>query len=96
MGPKEFGWNCGNESDEWIAAEFAQPTIDDPIDDTQVDAYCWWVRNEVLPVWPRLPHVIVAHSDLQQGIAQGKSDPYRRGSPELEAFKGRVRQRLGW
>lgn len=96
MGPTVYGWNCGSHSSEWIAVEFAQPTIDDAIDDSQVDAYCWWVRNEVLAAWPNLPHVIMAHSELNQGQREGKTDVFPRGSAALEEVKQRIRERLGW
>lgn len=97
MTPRQWGWNArAPASQQYIAVEFAQPTIGDAISDEQIEAYCWWVLNEVLPVWPNLPHVLVHHASLASGIADGKSDVYPNGDARQEQFSQRVRAGLGW
>jgi hypothetical protein len=100
MKPDQYGWNARAASDHYLAAEFAQATVDKPISNAQVDAFCWWVQHEVLPVFPALPHVLKTHAEVEDsgetGANDGKSDVYPTGDARAEDVKARIRARLGW
>lgn len=94
MRPQVWGWNARSPaSSEWIAVEFSQGRLGDPIGDEQVDAFCAYAVGRVKTVWPAIPLVFINHSELAEGIADGKSDAYPIG-PQADAFKARVAARL--
>lgn len=88
MRPVQWGWSAYEASKLYIAVEFAQARLGDPIPDASIDAFCWYIRKHVLPVWPTIPRLFVCHSELQAE----KSDPVVRA--EADAFNARVAGRL--
>ena len=71
----QWGWNAYEASALWLAYEFTQPTILDPITDAHVRAFVTWWQRAVLPVWPGLEPTLatlVCHSELPEGIREGK------------------------
>ena len=97
MRPSQYGWNAGDPASyRYIAAEFCQPNYGDPIEDEQIEAYCWWVLNEVLPVWPDIPRVFVHHAQLEQGNRAGKTDVYPNDDARQAELIARIRRCLGW
>jgi hypothetical protein len=90
----EWGWNARGQSRDYLAIEFAQPTVNDPISDHQIDAAAWWIREVARPAWPDLPGVLIHHSEIPAGIRDGKTDVYPRGSAEADAFRQRLMERL--
>jgi len=95
LSPRQWGWNARSPASyEWIASEFAQGRLDDPIGDEQIDAFCWYALHEVRPVWPDIPLVLIHHSQTVSGQRDGKSDIYPIDDPELAAFNERILSRL--
>jgi hypothetical protein len=95
MSPREWGWNARQHSSSYLACEFAQATVNDPITDGQVRAFCWWVENEVLPVWPGFDTSnLPMHSELPAGIRDGKTDTFPRGDPRAFELRQRILVRL--
>lgn len=88
-----WGWNAGEHSDEYVAAEFAQSHEGEAITPQQLDMFEHWWRTEVKPKWPDIPLVFINHSELPQGIAAGKTDAFPRGF-EAEALRARIIERL--
>ena len=79
MAPRYWGWNARNASKIHLACEFAQAHLGDEITDGQIDAFCWWFLNVAREAWPGLPMAFPNHSELPEGIADGKSDVEPRG-----------------
>ena len=94
LAPHEWGWNAGVHSRHYLAIEFAQARLGDPISDSTLDAAAWWVRERALTHWPAMPLFLVHHSELAQGIAQGKTDVCARGTAEADEFRERFAARL--
>lgn len=92
MTPQQWGWNARSASSKHLACEFAQANIGDPITDAQIDAFCWWFLNVARAAWPNLPKAFPNHSELPEGIADGKSDVEPRGE---HAVRDRILARLG-
>lgn len=92
MTPQQWGWNARGASSKYLACEFAQANLGDPIDDGQVDAFCWWFRNVAQVHWPNIPMHFPNHSDLPEGISDGKSDVEPRGQ---HSVRDRILTRLG-
>lgn len=93
MTARQWGWNAREHSRDFLAVEFAQPTIDDPITDAMVAAFVEWWRIEVAPVWPALtPRVLLLpmHSELPAGKRDGKTDAFRAGSAEADDLRRRI------
>lgn len=88
MSPRQWGWSAYEASKHYIAVEFSQPRLGDYISDESIDAFCYYVRLDVLPVWPDIPRVAICHSELQGE----KSDPVI--ASEAAAFNARVLARL--
>lgn len=95
MRPQAWGWSARSPaSSEWIAVEFAQGRLGDPISDDQVDAFCAYAVARVLAVWPQMPLAFVFHSWLPAGIKDGKTDPYPIGEPDGDMFLDKIVARL--
>ncbi|MPZ68617.1 MAG: hypothetical protein GEU71_03720 [Actinobacteria bacterium] len=92
MEPEEWGHNARACSDDYLACEFAQARLGDPITDAQVRAFVWWWLR-CTRAFPHLPEYFPTHSDLDAsgatGKFDGKSDPFlasdRSGADELRA-----------
>lgn len=93
MSPKQWGWNARGHSRLFIAAEFAQAKVGEPITDKQLDMFEHWWRFKVKPAHPNIPLFFINHSELEAGIADGKTDAARRGA-EAEALRERIMERL--
>lgn len=79
----EWGWNVRGASDEWVAVELAQAKLDGPILDSQIEgvAAVWIKAREYYGT--TFPLHFVNHSDLPEGIADGKTDVCRRGDTSV-------------
>lgn len=89
----QWGWNAYEASALWLAYEFTQPTILDPITDAHVRAFVTWWQRAVLPVWPGLEPTLatlVCHSELPEGIREGKTDTFAKGDPLIADLKRRI------
>ena len=90
----QWGWNARSASDDYIAVEFAQATVTEPITSLQVQAFAQYVRNLVLPTYPNIPMVFVTHADVEKsgetGKIDGKTDVFPYGSAEAEGLKQRI------
>ena len=79
IAPESWGWNARGASSRYLAAEFAQAHLGDEISNEQISAFCWWFVNVARVAWPSLPKVFPNHSDLPEGVSDGKSDVEPRG-----------------
>ncbi len=79
MTPRYWGWNARSASQRHLAVEFAQAKLGDEITDKQVSNFCWWFLNVARETWPNLPMAFPNHSDLPEGVQDGKSDVEPRG-----------------
>lgn len=97
MTARQWGWNAREHSSLYLAVEFAQPTINDPITDRQVAAFVAWWRADVLPVWPTLTvdrTPLPAHSEMPAGKRDGKSDTYPAGDKRNDELRQRIRNAM--
>jgi hypothetical protein len=88
-----WGWNARGDSSRYLAVEFAQPALSDPITDGMVAAFCAWFLAEVIPAWPALwpPALeLPMHSELATGAADGKTDAYLASSAEADDLRARI------
>ena len=95
----EWGFNAFEASRIYLGVEFAQPTVNDPISDGQVRAFCWWMRKYVLPRWPNIPLHFPTHWDVEQSgeigrPPTGKSDVFPFLGGRAAELRGRVLARL--
>lgn len=93
-----WGWNARRASMLYLAVEFAQPTVDDPITDGQVRAFCW-LFQQMRQVWPELPAYFPTHAELDGtieygGIRDGKTDVFPPGDRRTEELRRRIGERL--
>lgn len=92
MEPEEWGHNARACSDNYLAAEFAQARLGDPITDAQLRAFAWWWLR-CTRAFPNLPEHFPTHAELDvsgaTGKFDGKSDTHlasdTRGADELRA-----------
>lgn len=94
MRPYAYGWNAYEASKLYIACEFSQPRLGDPIPDAAIDAFCWYIVEHVLPVWPAIPLNLVHHASLPEGKRDGKTDAFPDGDPRQAEMNERVLARL--
>lgn len=94
MPPTHWGWNARVHSASYLAIEFAQGRLGDPISDETLDAAAWWINTIARVQWPDLPLNLPHHSELPAGRTDGKSDVCLRNTPEAEEFRQRVLSRL--
>jgi hypothetical protein len=90
---RQWGWNAREHSQDFLAVEFAQPTIASPIPDSMVAAFVAWFRAEVAPAWPGLtPRVLLLpmHSELPAGKRDGKTDAFRADSAGAKHLRARI------
>lgn len=96
--PQEWGWNARGSSDNWLAVEIAQATVDEPITDAQVAALADWIKTRVLPAWPSLPMMFPSHAELdgtpEYGPKDGKSDVFPLGDQRMENLRTRLMKAL--
>jgi hypothetical protein len=102
MRPTQYGINCGTKaSGEYLAVEFSQALLGQPIVQEQVTAFAAMWRDYIVPVWPHLAAteaanrlLLPAHSEMPQGVADGKTDPWPKATAELDQFRARLRAAL--
>lgn len=94
MEAHEFGWHAGNASREYLGYEFAQSKAGGVITDPQVETFCWYFLMVGRRRWTNLPAVFPMHSEVEQGIASGKTDVFARGSVAGDQLKRRIAARL--
>ena len=92
MTPRYWGWNARGASNRHLAVEFAQANLGDLITDAQIDAFCWYFTNVMKVAWPGMPRAFPYHSELPEGVADGKTDPEPRGE---HSVRDRILARLG-
>ena len=89
--PDHWGWHCRSPwSELYLGIEFAQPTVDCAISDAQVRAACWWLREVAMVCWPDLPLALIAHSEIDPGIRDGKTDVFPRGDDRMNDLRLRM------
>ncbi len=89
-----WGWNARSASKSYLAVEFAQPTVGYDITDAQVRAFAWWFA-QARKAWPALPVYFIAHSELPEGQADGKTDVFPIGDRRLDNLKRRLTAAVG-
>lgn len=90
MSPRSWGHNARGASRLWLAAEFAQPTVQDEITEGQIAAFAWWFATVARPAWPRLPLSFPMHAELPEGKSDGKSDVFPAGSALADVLRARI------
>jgi hypothetical protein len=92
----EWGWHALQASKVYLGVEFAQATVDEPIEDAQVDAFCAWFKKHVLPVWPNIPLHFPSHAeaDVEFHQQQGKSDVFPLNDPRMDDLRARIMKGL--
>ena len=98
MTAREWGWNCGGDSMYRFAIEFAQWDVSQAITDRQVRTAARAIKNELLPQWGPYdwsdPNAMKGHSELPQGIRDGKTDTFPLNSAALAMLKQRLQVAL--
>lgn len=96
LSPRDWAWHAREASKVYLGVEFAQPTVNDPITDAQVDAVADWIKAHVLPAWPNLPLHFPSHAeaDLEFGSDQGKTDAFPLNDPRMDDLRARLMTRL--
>jgi hypothetical protein len=92
-----WGWHARLASSQLVGCEFAQPVTGVPIDDGQMRAFCWLVR-QARAVWPQIPLRFVTHAevdanrtpDIPYGPVDGKTDC----APFKDPMADQLRQRI--
>lgn len=90
--PRYWGWNARGASNRHLAVEFAEANLGDGVTDQDIDSFCWYWINVWKVAWPGLPPAFPYHSELPEGIADGKTDPEPRGQTSV---RDRIMARLG-
>lgn len=93
-----WGWNARGCSQLYLAVEFAQAHVTDPIDDGQVRAFCWFF-GEARKRWPNLPAYFPTHAELDGtveygGYHDGKTDVFPKSSQDTTDLRVRIHARL--
>ncbi|MGE5619737.1 MAG: N-acetylmuramoyl-L-alanine amidase [Sphingomonadaceae bacterium] len=81
-------------SEHWIGIEFAQPTDEYTVTEKQVRAAVWWIKHRLLVAYPDMPLELLAHSEIDPGIRDGKTDVYPRGDRRTDELRDRIRSSL--
>ncbi len=99
MDMKRWGWNARAASKNYIAVEFAQATVNEPITDAQVAAFVHFVKTIVQPAWKEIPLNLVTHADVERngetGTIDGKTDVFPFNSKEAAELKERIMKEFG-
>lgn len=82
----QWGWNAREHSSEYLAVEFAQPTVGWTVTGLQIEAYWAWYQQEIRPVWGAID-TLVTHAELPAGVRDGKSDVYPIGDARVAELK---------
>lgn len=95
---RQWGWNARSASPYYLAVEFAQPTVQSPIDDGQVRAFCWFFES-ARKTWPDLGTAFPTHAELDGtveygGYHDGKTDVFPHGDARTVDLRKRILDRL--
>lgn len=98
MAYNRWGWNARAASSHYLAVEFAQAHVSDPIDDGQVRAFCWFFAG-ARKTWLGLPATFPTHAELDGtpeygGYLDGKTDVFPKGDPRTTNLRKRIFDRL--
>lgn len=101
LDPKRWGHNARAASDNYVAVEIAQPTVDDDPSPCAV-AVADYIFDRVWPAWGETWH-FPSHAELEvwgeMGQRDGKTDLYPAGDERMNAFReliyARLRERKG-
>ena len=98
MPADRWGWNARAASDDFLAVEFAQPTMDRPISDAQVRAFCWLFKQWQTYWGQQLPLYFPTHAEVEKlgltGSNDGKTDVFPWKDPRAEELRARIYERL--
>lgn len=94
MDPDQYGWNARGASSRYVAIEHAQARLGDPVSDQLLDASAWYIQHVVYARWPNMPRTLIHHSELSEGMSDGKSDMALAGSAAAEELRQRLLSRL--
>lgn len=95
----QWGWSAREASYAYLAVEFSQANLSDPVSDAQVRAFVAWFKAEALHYWPALDVYgagsLPMHSELPAGIRDGKTDAFIAYSGQAVDLRYRIRAALG-
>jgi hypothetical protein len=98
MDSRSWGWSAREHSYRYLALEFSQANLGDPISDAQVRAAVAWVKAEALKSWPLLnltkPGALPTHAELPAGVRDGKTDAYELGDSRADDLRRRILAQL--
>lgn len=98
LNPTHWGWNARGCSGLYLAIEFSQSTVQGVISDGQVRAFCIWLRDYVLPIYPNLPRYFPTHAELdgtdEYGTFDGKTDVFPDGDWRTTDLRNRINAHL--
>jgi len=94
--PQWYGYHARSASTKLLGVEFAQPTVNDPINDGMVEAFVWWFINHARKAWPSLPTYFPTHAEVDRsfGFNDFKSDVYPHGDDRASELRARILARL--
>lgn len=97
LAAEAWGWSARAFSSDYLAVEFAQPNLGDPISDAAVAAFAWWWLNIARVRWPELPRLFVNHSEVDRLLQtpDGKTDLWPAQSRQAADFRQRILARVG-
>ncbi len=90
----EWGWNAREHSSQYLAVEFSQAKLGQPIDDDQVRAFAWYFLKYLKAKWPYLQTTFPTHAELPAGIRDGKTDPFANGSILANDLRARIQAHI--
>lgn len=92
-----WGWHARGYSPTYYGVEFAQSTVDKPISDAQVRAFCYWFQF-ARAKYPSLSQYFPTHAEIDgtplYGTYDGKTDVFPRGDPRTDNLRARISARL--
>lgn len=99
MNANQWGWNARGASDNYVAVEFAQGVVQEPITDGQVRAFVHFVQHQILPTYPNIPITFVTHADIDGtavygGQRDGKTDVFPKNDPRTAELIARINSDL--
>lgn len=86
-------WTQGYLNDRYAAVELAQGKVNGPLTEAQMRSLAWYLRHVFFPAYPSLapsPTTLPYHSEIQQGISEGKSDLFVRRDPAGIAWRNKL------
>lgn len=94
---RQWGHNARAASDNYVAVEIAQPTVDTPLPPSVATALGDYIFDHVWPVWGEVWH-FPSHAEIEDwgetGQQDGKTDLYPTGDERMNQFREMVYARL--